>query len=121
VQHVRSEILTEATIAGRDLPKGLADRLIDRAQEKAQSIDYGSPELRAFMSSFHGACAMIALSLRQLHPDVSEEMVGEALSRHREQCRPAVETVMLISGLLSDKPADPAKGGQPTGEAVAGV
>lgn len=118
---VRASIQAEAVVAAQGMSPDDEKRLKEWTRERVRTVEFGSAETRAFLRTFRGSCALIALSLRAKYPEMTAAAVGAALSNQPEQFAQAVETVIRISDLLpADKPAD-AKGGQPKGEAVAAV
>lgn len=91
------------------LPEAERRAEIERAQVRAATMTYGSPEAVERMLTPAGALKMLWLSLRHEHPDVQEQTLFNALMRHDayDDALRGLETMLTRSGLVSKK-ADPA-------------
>jgi hypothetical protein len=114
-EYARARILAIAAKAADDLPKELADKLIDRALKTATAIGFDSEEFRKYLMSGRGMITMLSLSLRGNHPGMTPKAVAEMVKDRDEELVSAVDVVLRISGFNGDE-----KDGQQPGEAVKG-
>jgi hypothetical protein len=116
---VRASIQAEAVAAAAGMSPADEARLKEWTRERVRDVGFGSPDTSAFLRTFRGTCALIALSLRARHPEMDAAAVGAVLSKHIEHTGPAIDTVLRISGLLPEAPADE-KGAPQPGEGEKG-
>lgn len=76
-------------------------RILDRAFDKAPTLDLDSPEFKATMNSPHGVFRLVGLHLRARHPDVSDEKVAELLNSDEMRER----AMSKVAGTLPDDEA----------------
>lgn len=109
-ERVRSLILKASAIAADALPSKTGDALMERAFAKAATLSFFSDEVRSYLSSLPGTCAMVCMSIKGA---VAEEGLHEIFLTRPDQYAEASRTVLRISGLIGkETPAGEAKPGE---------